>query len=83
MLEEAESLLIGWPPLPPTNSGPELVTEEISFIGVQRGFLPNILLIMLRNMFCVEQNINISCWTALDCQSVVGRGGKVWELSSG
>ena len=33
--EEAESLLIGWPPLPPTNHRPEVETEEVSFTAVQ------------------------------------------------
>ena len=34
--EEAESVLIGWPPLPPTNPGPEVETEEVSFPAVLR-----------------------------------------------
>ena len=36
--EEAESVLIGWPPLPPTNPGPEVATEEVSFTAVLGGF---------------------------------------------
>ena len=34
--EEAESLLIGWSPLPPANQRPEVETEEVSFTAVQR-----------------------------------------------
>ena len=36
--EEAESVLIGWPPLPPTNPGPEVATEEVSSTAVLGDF---------------------------------------------